>query len=104
MEYFVLRLYVKDLKLMIPVKNVEELGLRLIIDGDFVDEVLKVLNSEQSDMSDTWNKRYRNNMEKLKTGDVLDIAVVVRDLKFATDKRVYLLARKCFGCQNDFSK
>ncbi len=79
-EYFVMKLPIGDMKVMIPKDNVEEIGLRNVIDEEVVENVYKVLAGEQSEMSQNWNRRYRANTEKIKTGDVFEVAEVVRNL------------------------
>ena len=79
-EYFVMKLPIGDMKVMIPKDNVEEIGLRNVIDEEMVESVYKVLAGEQSEMSQNWNRRYRANTEKIKTGDIFEVAEVVRNL------------------------
>ncbi len=79
-SYYVLYLPVGELKLMVPVDNVEELGMRKVIEKDEASDVLNVLRQDQSRMSTNWNRRYRANMEKIKTGDILEVATVARNL------------------------
>ncbi len=80
-QYYILRLPTKNMKVMLPTNNIEQLGLRDVVSETAVPAVLKKLSGEQSEMSSNWNRRYRNNMEKVKTGDILDVAEVVRDLE-----------------------
>lgn len=80
-RYYVLRLPIKEMKVMLPTDNIETLGLRDIVQENVIADVLVKLGESQSDMSSNWNRRYRNNMEKIKTGDILDVAEVVRDLQ-----------------------
>lgn len=79
-EYYIMKLPIGEMKVMIPVKKVEEIGIRPVIDENEADEVLKLLKGEKSKMSQNWNRRYRANMEKLKTGDIYEVAEVVRNL------------------------
>lgn len=80
-RYYILRLPIKEMKVMLPTENVQQLGLRDIVTNNIVPEVLGVLREKQSEMSSNWNRRYRENMEKVKTGDIHDVAEVVRDLQ-----------------------
>ena len=80
-RYYILRLPIKEMKVMLPTENVQQLGLRDIVTNNIVPEVLGVLREKQSEMSSNWNRRYRENMEKVKTGDIHDVAAVVRDLQ-----------------------
>lgn len=79
-SYYVLRISHGDMKVMVPVDNSEEIGVRDIIDESKLQEVLEVLSSESSPMEGNWNKRSRENMDKLKTGDLCLVAEVVRNL------------------------
>jgi len=78
--YYVLRLPISDMKVMIPVDNTKEIGLRDVIDPSEVEKVLDVLKQESTAMSPNWNRRYRNNLEKIKSGDIYQVANVVRNL------------------------
>lgn len=78
-EYYVLKIHGK-MKVMIPVEKCEEVGIRDIIDESKVNEVLKVLRAESTPMSANWNRRYRANMDKMRTGDILQVAEVARNL------------------------
>ena len=58
----------------------DRIGLRDVIDTTQIDEVLNVLKQDCTPMSPNWNRRYRNNLEKIKTGDIFEVADVVRNL------------------------
>jgi CarD family transcriptional regulator len=79
-EYYVLRVPCGDMKIMIPVDKSDSIGVRTVISAPEMDEVLTILRSESTDMSTNWNRRYRENTEKLKTGDAREVAEVVRNL------------------------
>lgn len=79
-HYYVLRLPIGDMKVMIPVDNTEEIGLRDVINSEEVDKVMLVLRQECTAMSTNWNRRYRSNLEKIKSGDIYEVADVVRNL------------------------
>ncbi len=79
-KYYVMNIPIGDMKVMIPLDNVGQIGLRDIIDDDGVRKVLAVLKTEQSSMSTNWNRRYRANMEKIKSGNIYEVAEVVRNL------------------------
>jgi len=78
--YYVMRLPIGDLKVMIPTDNVKEIGIREVISDDMVDEVFEVLRGDRTKMSSNWNKRYRANLDKIRRGDIFEVAEVVRDL------------------------
>lgn len=79
-KYYVLQLPISDMKVMIPVDNTEEIGLRDVIKPSQVPEVLNVLKQDSTPMSSNWNRRYRSNLEKIKSGDIFEVASVVRNL------------------------
>ncbi len=86
-RYYILKLPTKNMKVMLPTDNIENLGLRDVVSEAAVPAVLSKLSGEQSEMSSNWNRRYRNNMEKVKSGDILDVAEVVRDLEIMDRER-----------------
>ncbi len=80
-SYYVLRLPLGNLKLMLPVDKVEEIGLRDIIDKNKLPEVADTLSAEAERAVGSWNKRYHANLDKMKTGNILDVATVARNLE-----------------------
>jgi len=79
--YYVLLFDEGDMRVMLPVERADASGLRPIVSGEQAEEVLQFLRREPlKEESSNWNHRYRSNMEKLKTGDILSIAEVVRSL------------------------
>lgn len=81
-NYYVLKMPIGEMKLMIPVDNVNNIGLRNIIDRDSVEVVIDILKEGAVLNDSNWNKRYRDNLLKMKTGDIFEVAQVVRDLTF----------------------
>jgi CarD family transcriptional regulator len=79
--YYIMRLPLGDMKVMIPTDNVEEIGIRDIIDQKEVKRVIEVLKNDKSKMSSNWNRRYRANMQKIKSGNIFEVAEVVRNLQ-----------------------
>jgi len=79
-KYYILKIPFGDMKIMIPVDKSDEIGVRDVISSDEVKKVLNVLGAPSTVMSSNWNRRYRENMEKLKTGSVKEVAEVVRNL------------------------
>lgn len=79
-SYYVLKVSGGGMKVMIPVDTSEDIGVRSIIDASDIQKIFDVLGAESTTMPGNWNRRYRENMEKLKTGDVLLVAEVVRNL------------------------
>ena len=69
-------------KVMVPRNQAAKQGLRNIISQDEVEKVFCILETDETAMSDNWNKRYRDNMDKMKSGDIYEVADVVRNLSF----------------------
>ncbi|HLS88324.1 MAG TPA: CarD family transcriptional regulator [Sphingobacteriaceae bacterium] len=78
--YYIMRLPIGDMTVMIPTDGAEQVGLRPVVDDKEMDKVMEVLASAPTSMSSNWNRRYRANTEKLKTGDIFEVAEVVRNL------------------------
>ena len=76
-----------EVKVMVPTAKAEEIGMRNIIDGETASKVFQVLETDSTEMSLNWNKRYRDNMEKMKSGDIYEVADVVRNLSFKQKER-----------------
>jgi len=101
-EYYVLRLAFGDLLLSVPVDNTDEVGLREVIGDDEVEDVFEVLRKKDARMPTNWSRRYKNHVEKLKSGDVYEVAEVVRNLSIrdrekglsAGEKRMLAKARQ----------
>lgn len=79
-SYYVLRLATGDLQVMIPVETVEQAGLRPVCSRQKLDEVEQILRGLPSDWESNWNRRYRLHMDKIKSGDICQLAEVVRNL------------------------
>ena len=71
-----------EVKVMVPTAKAEEIGVRPIVDKETAGKVMKILEQDSTEMSMNWNKRYRDNMDKLKTGDIYEVADIVRNLSF----------------------
>ena len=80
-SYYILKMP-GEVKVMVPTAKAEEIGVRNIIDKSSADKVIRVLEQDETEMDKNWNKRYRDNMEKMKSGDIYEIADVVRNLSF----------------------
>ncbi len=79
-EYYSLYIPFRKLEILIPVENCQDLGLRAIISVEKIIEIEDVLGLKEYSSENNWNKRYRENLELLKTGDPLLAARVVRNL------------------------
>ncbi len=82
-KYYIMKIPIGEMKVMVPLDNIEEIGIRNVICENQIDMVWKLLKDTASDMPDNWNRRYRENMEKLKSGDIFEVAKVVRNLMLA---------------------
>jgi CarD family transcriptional regulator len=71
-----------EVKVMVPTAKADEIGVRSIIDKSAADKVFSVLAQDETEMEKNWNKRYRDNMEKMKSGDIYEVADVVRNLTY----------------------
>ena len=79
-EYFVLRSPYSDMKIMVPVMTCAQTGVRAVIGAEDISAVIEVLKEPSTEMNSNWNRRYRENMDRLKTGDAREVAGVVRNL------------------------
>jgi CarD family transcriptional regulator len=80
-QFYIMRLLDSEMIIMIPTNNARSIGLRDVIDNQAVDQVYQILRSRPSRLSNqTWNRRYRDYMDKIKTGSPFQVAEVLRDL------------------------
>lgn len=86
-EYYQLRLPADSMQVMIPTDHTAEIGVRPVIAPEEAERVMSALKSIEADMSQNWNQRYRENMVRLKSGDLLEVARVVKGLMLRDDKR-----------------
>ena len=78
--YYILKMPIGDVKVMIPVNNAAEIGIRDVSTREVAEEVLQKFIETQADTASNWNKRYRENMEKIKSGELTEIAYVAKTL------------------------
>lgn len=71
-----------EVKVMVPTNKAEEVGVRNVINQEEASKVMSILGENETEMSQNWNKRYRDNMDKMKSGDIYEVADVVRNLSF----------------------
>jgi CarD family transcriptional regulator, regulator of rRNA transcription len=79
-EYLTIKILHNDMTVMVPCENAGVAGLRRVIDEATVRKVLDVLADDISEMPKNWNRRFKHNRDKIKTGDILELAEVVRNL------------------------
>lgn len=79
-SYYVLRITSGDLQVLVPVDTAEKVGMRLVSDAERLRQAKDVLSGPASPWEENWNRRYRLNMDKIKSGDICELAEVVRNL------------------------
>ncbi|PRX39295.1 CarD family transcriptional regulator [Planifilum fimeticola] len=79
-KYYIMKMPIGDMKVMVPMKSVESIGLREVVDEETVSRVLERLKSRDCGTTANWNRRYRANMDKMRSGDIYQVADVVRSL------------------------
>ena len=86
-DYYNLKLPTGTMMVLIPVDHSDEIGVRPIIDAQRADELIEILRSIEVDMTQNWNHRYRENMIRLKSGDLMEVARVVKSLMLRDSAR-----------------
>ncbi len=79
-EYLTIKILHNDMTVRVPTENAALAGLRRVIDEETVKKVLDVLRDDVSEMPKNWNRRFKHNRDKIKTGDIYELAEVVRNL------------------------
>ncbi|MGF7186339.1 CarD family transcriptional regulator [Desulfitispora alkaliphila] len=79
-SYYIMKLPIGEMKVMIPMDSIDNIGIRQIIDEDGYQKVMSILKDDCTSMSTNWNRRYRSNMEKIKSGNIYEVAEVVKNL------------------------
>ena len=79
-DYYVVKMPIGDMRVLIPTHNVCEIGIREVIALNDVDRVFAILCEQNLNVTSNWSKRYRENMTKIKSGDIFEVADVVRSL------------------------
>ena len=98
-EYYILSIPAGDMKVMVPTENIEEIGIRDVLSETEADEVIDIFKTcEEEKTEDNWNKRYRDNIEKMRKGDLKDIARITKSLFVRDNKKSLSSAeRKVFN-------
>ena len=110
-DYLKLKVAYSDLILMVPVANAETVGLRDVINDEEVEEVFAVLRKKEARMPTNWSRRFKNHSEKLRSGDIYQVAEVVRNLSIrdkdkglsAGEKRMLTRARQILVSELTFA-
>lgn len=79
-KYYIMKMPMGDMKVMVPMDNIEDIGIREVANDEEIEHVFAVLGDNKTKMPQNWNRRYRANMDKIKSGDIYEIASVVRNL------------------------
>jgi CarD family transcriptional regulator len=80
-KYYILRLSYGDLTLMVPMDGADEVGLRGVVPKDEIEDVFQILKSrKQAPSPSNWSRRFKNHVEKLRSGDIYQVAEVVKNL------------------------
>ena len=106
-EYLTIQIHHSHMTVMVPTESVDRAGLRKVIDEKTVRRVLKVLQEDVSQMPKNWNRRFKYNREKIRTGDVFELAEVVRNLSIRDgekglstgEKQMYSRAKKILASE-----
>ena len=106
-DYLTIKILHNDLTVMVPCENAGKAGLRRVIDEEEIKKVMAVLTDEVSEMPKNWNRRFKHNREKIKTGDVFELAEVVRNLAIREmekglstgEKQMYTRAKKILASE-----
>ena len=106
-DYLTIKILHNDMTVMVPCENAHRAGLRRVIGEDDVKKVIDVLTGDVSDMPKNWNRRFKYNREKIKTGDVFELAEVVRNLAIREwekglstgEKQMYTRAKKILASE-----
>ncbi len=106
-EYLTIQINHNHMTVMVPTDSVDRAGLRKVIDEKTVRRVLKVLEEDVSQMPNNWNRRFKYNREKIRTGDVFELAEVVRNLAIRDgekglstgEKQMYSRAKKILSSE-----
>ena len=80
-SFYVIRMPIASVKIIVPVDNAENLGVRPVIDREQGNKVIEVLKEDITEMPTKWNQRYRENLDIIRTGDIFEIAKVVKNLQ-----------------------
>jgi CarD family transcriptional regulator len=106
-EYLTIQITHSDMIVNVPTENAERVGLRKIIDEEMVERVIGVLHGSGTTMPKNWNRRFKYNRDKMKTGDIFELAEVVRNLSLREqekglstgEKQMFVKAKKILASE-----
>jgi CarD family transcriptional regulator len=100
-EYYMITIISNGMKVMIPVNNAKDIGIRGIIPKKDIKKVIAILSTEAEAIEEDWKLRYQNNIDKVKSGSIYEVAEVARDLfKRGNEKELSIMERKLY--ENDY--
>jgi CarD family transcriptional regulator len=111
-EYLTIQILHNDMTVNVPAENAERVGLRKVIDEEMVQRVLAVLHGSGTNMPKNWNRRFKHNRDKMKTGDIFELAEVVRNLSLRDqekglstgEKQMFVKAKKILASELMYAK
>ena len=111
-DYLTIKILHNDMTVNVPCENAEKVGLRRVIDEQMVEKVLKALQGSGTTMPKNWNRRFKHNRDKMKTGDILELAEVVRNLSLRDvekglstgEKQMFVKAKKILASELMYAK
>src|SRR5437868_5934906 len=111
-EYLTIQILHNDMTVQVPAENAEKVGLRWVIDEKMVEVVVKALTGGSTEMPKNWNRRFKHNRDKMKTGDILELAEVVRNLSLRDhekglstgEKQMFVKAKKILASELMYAK
>jgi CarD family transcriptional regulator, regulator of rRNA transcription len=111
-EYLTIKILHNDMTVNVPTENADRVGLRKVIDEDMVVRVVKVLHGSGTKMPKNWNRRFKYNRDKMKTGDIFELAEVVRNLSLRDqekglstgEKQMFVKAKKILASELMYAK
>ena len=111
-EYLTIKILHNEMTVNVPSDNAEKVGLRWVIDLEMVEVVHKVLLGGSTEMPKNWNRRFKHNRDKMKTGDILELAEVVRNLALRDhekglstgEKQMYVKAKRILASELMYAK
>jgi CarD family transcriptional regulator len=111
-EYLTIKILHNDMTVNVPSENAETVGLRKVIGEDMVKVVVKALTGGGTQMPKNWNRRFKHNRDKMKTGDILELAEVVRNLSLRDhekglstgEKQMFVKAKKILASELMYAK
>lgn len=96
-EYYLITIINNGMKVMIPVNNAKEIGIRSIIAKKDIKKVMTILSTEADSVEEDWKIRYQNNIDKVKSGSIYEVAEVARDLyRRGNEKELSIMERKLY--------